>query len=285
MQKNVAGAGLSKDGLNNLQVNAGNGIEIDGDNVAIDIGDDSLQFITGEIRVRTDDITIETVSGVGIRVKAGGINTLQLADDAVTTVKILDGAVATDKIADDAVTRDKIDANVAGAGLGQNTNGSLEVNAGNGIEIDGDAVHVDIADNSLGFTGGDIRVNVDNSTIETDGTDGVRVKDLGIKTQHIANSAVTTNKINDLAVTTNKIADNAVTFNKLSVGVQNRIIGLEDDVQSLKGGVAMAMAIANSPVILDGDKTFSLSVKTARWILFCAYYVPGFMCSGFRLFF
>ena len=71
---------------------------------------------------------------------------------------------------------------------------------------------------------------------------------------------VTTQKLADGAVTTSKITDGAVTFNKLSSGVQNRITSLERGVNDLKEGVALAMAMANAPIYLNGENTFSVSL-------------------------
>ena len=51
-----------------------------------------------------------------------------------------------------------------------------------------------------------------------------------------------------IANNTNAIANNT-----------NRIATLEDDVENLKGGVAMAIAIANAPIVSNGDNKFSLS--------------------------
>lgn len=49
-------------------------------------------------------------------------------------------------------------------------------------------------------------INVDNATIEISGGDSIQVKDLGITTGKLANSAVTTVKINANAVTLDKLA-------------------------------------------------------------------------------
>jgi hypothetical protein len=90
------------------------------------------------------------------------------ANRAVGSNHIKTSAVTTTKIADDAVDKTKIAADVAGSGLGQNVDGSLEV-------------------------------NVDGSTIEIN-TDSLRVKDLGITTAKLAATSVTAAKLgNDVA--------------------------------------------------------------------------------------
>ena len=53
-----------------------------------------------------------------------------------------DGAIGTTQIADDAVDKDKIALDVAGDGLGQNANGSLEVNTAGGLETSSDNVQI-----------------------------------------------------------------------------------------------------------------------------------------------
>ena len=55
-----------------------------------------------------DGTTLTLSSGV-FSITAGGVDTTELADEAVTTAKIDDEAVTTAKIADEAVTTAKID--------------------------------------------------------------------------------------------------------------------------------------------------------------------------------
>lgn len=64
--------------------------------------------------------------------------TMTITLDAVTTAKIINSAITTAKLANDAVTKDKINADVAGNGLSQNADGSLEINIGNGLQIQSD---------------------------------------------------------------------------------------------------------------------------------------------------
>ena len=66
--------------------------------------------------------------------------TVTIQNAVITTTKLQDGAVTIPKIADDAVTRDKIAADVAGTGLSQASNGSLQVNVGDGLILDGDTI-------------------------------------------------------------------------------------------------------------------------------------------------
>jgi hypothetical protein len=112
------------------------------------------------------------------------VATAALQDAAVTTIKIADLNVTTPKIADDAVDKTKINADVAGLGLSQ-------------------------------AVGGELDVNVDNSTIEVT-ADTLQVKNDGITTLKILNGAVTTPKIADNAVTTAKILDGNVTTAKVA---------------------------------------------------------------------
>lgn len=64
---------------------------------------DGVEVTPAELvaELEPDDVTLEAAEGV-VQVKAGGIDTAQLAD----------GAVETDKIADEAVTEAKLDSGV-----------------------------------------------------------------------------------------------------------------------------------------------------------------------------
>ncbi|MEM9829880.1 MAG: hypothetical protein AAF944_04545 [Bacteroidota bacterium] len=78
------------------------------------------------------ELLIGNVSGVATPVSLSGdatLNadgTLTITLDAVTTDKIINQAITTAKLANNAVTREKINSNVAGSGLNQAANGSLQ---------------------------------------------------------------------------------------------------------------------------------------------------------------
>jgi len=139
------------------------GITISGADVSVDHDGQGLTFSGVQLALELDGSTLSK-SASGLKVADLGIGSGQLASNAVTTAKINN----------DAVDKDKIAADVAGNGLGQNVDGSLEV-------------------------------NVDGSTLEIN-TDSLRVKDLGITSAKLAADSVITSKILDANVTNAKIA-------------------------------------------------------------------------------
>lgn len=74
-------------------------------------------LLNGKIDVKVD----------GVRISTNGSNQLYIPTDGVDSNEIKGAAVTTSKIANDAVDKDKIAADVAGTGLEQALNGSLEV--------------------------------------------------------------------------------------------------------------------------------------------------------------
>lgn len=77
-------------------------------------------------------------------------------------------------------------------------------------------------------------------------------------TVDLADNAVTSGKIADGAVTSAKIADGAVTYDKLGADVQGMIGGVNGHLSDLDAGVAMALAMANVPMVQG--KALSLGV-------------------------
>jgi hypothetical protein len=149
------------------------------------LGDGGLVSLGGSVSlsVNVDDSSIE-INADALRIKDSGVTTAKINDSAVTTAKIDDGAVTNAKLANSSLTV------TAGAGLGDG-----------GLVSLGDSVS--------------LSVNVDDSSIEIS-ADALRIKDLGVTTAKINDSAVTTLKISDANVTTDKLADSAVTTAKIS---------------------------------------------------------------------
>ncbi|WKN31477.1 hypothetical protein PZB74_21235 [Porifericola rhodea] len=93
-----------------------------------------------------------------IQLNSDGTMTITL--DAITTAKILDQAVTTAKIANQAVTKDKINADVAGEGLAQNADGSLELNiGGGGLQLNADQLQLSNTSNGQILIGDGSQVN------------------------------------------------------------------------------------------------------------------------------
>ena len=101
----------------------------------------------------------------------------------------------------------------AGNGLTKTAN-RLDVSVGNGIQISSDAVAFR-AGAALDFAGGDVDVQVDDSSIEINGSGNLQVKANGITSAMIGTNQVTGSEIAALAVATANLADSSVTSAKL----------------------------------------------------------------------
>lgn len=129
---------------------------------------------TPTITVTVDNVDYE-ISAV---VNNGSIDTIHIANLAVTTGKLADGAVTTVKIQDGAVTNPKI---------GDDAVSTVKIQ-------DGAVTEPKLATNSVST------IKIQNSAVTTD---------------KINNGAVTTGKIADNAITNDKMANDAVTHEKI----------------------------------------------------------------------
>ncbi|CAB4125803.1 Coiled stalk of trimeric autotransporter adhesin [uncultured Caudovirales phage] len=158
--------------------------------------------VSGQLRVKLDGSTLARSSS-GMKVSALGITASELAATSVTKTKIA--------------------ADVAGNGLGQNVDGSLEI-------------------------------NVDNSTVEIS-TDILRVKDLGISAAKLAADSVTTVKILDGNVTLAKLASNSVDENKIVSTTFNAAGAITGG-----GGTKVAVQVDSSTIEISSN---ALRIKDA----------------------
>ncbi|MEP2401374.1 MAG: hypothetical protein ABJH92_14165, partial [Ekhidna sp.] len=166
-------------------------------------------------QVQTADIAnLNVTTG---KLAADAVTNAQLADDAVNTENIADGQVqtadiadanvTTAKINDDAVTAAKINADVAGTGLQQAGDGSLEADFGN--------LATTLAGDGLIDNAGAIDANVDDVTIETN-ADIIRVKAEGITANEIATGAVASDEVLDNSLTTDDLGTASVNTDELA---------------------------------------------------------------------
>lgn len=143
---------------------------------------------------RLQDATVNTLQLANLAVTAA-----KLAADAVTTLKILDLNVTTAKLADLAVTTGKLnDLAVTAAKLAADSVITAKI-----LDLAVTTAKI----NDLAITSGKV---ADLAIITA------KINDLAVTTGKIADLAVTTAKINDLAITTAKIAAGAVTPSKMS---------------------------------------------------------------------
>ena len=216
----------------------------------------------------TTDVTYNDTSGTTtINVKAGGVGTTQLADDAVTSAKLgpeavdtnalKDGNVTTGKIADDAVTSAKL-------GSGAVDTDALGTNAVISAKIATGAVTADeIASDAV------TTAKILNANVNSD-----KLADNAVATAKIANDAVTTLKILNANITTAKIADDAVTVDKIGPGAVDSTALGADSVTAAKiatgavGSTEIAASAVDEGKIVNGavteDKLAANAVTTGK---------------------
>jgi hypothetical protein len=103
----------------------------------------------------------------------------------------------------------------------------------------------------------------DNSTLEVHTTGYLKVKDLGVDTQHLADGAVETAKIGDDQVTTAKIGDDEVTYAKMQDVAAYSVIGNNTNATATPAAISiddLKDNISNATQTADGlmssaDKT------------------------------
>lgn len=221
----VAGAGLTGGGNQALAVNVGTGLEVTGDQVAIsDGGVNSTQLAAN---------AVETA-----KIKDANVTSAKLATDAVETLKIKDSAVTAAKISDNAVTTAKI-------GAAQVTEAKIAASAVTGAKI---------ADDTL------TEQKFQSLCIPTGALQGSSVT-----TAKIADSNVTTDKINNDAVVSTKIANGAVTANKLAVNsvTADKIGNGEVQTSKIAAGAITGAKIANGTI--DNTKLADQAIKASHF--------------------
>lgn len=169
-------------------------------------------------KIADDAVTTAKIADDNITqalIAAGAIGTTELQADAVTSAKITDSNVTTDKIADGNVTTIKLaDANVT-TGKIADANVTTAKIANNAVTAT--QLASSVAGNGLsGGAGTALSVDVDDQTIILNGQQNLALKDLGVSSGKIADSAIGEAKIGSGAVTTSKIASNAITTSLLA---------------------------------------------------------------------
>jgi len=206
------------------------GITISGSDVSVDHDGQGLTFSGVQLALELDGSTLSK-SASGLKVASLGITASELAANAVTTAKINN----------DAVDKDKIAADVAGSGLGQNVDGSLEVNVDSStIEINADTLRVKDA--------GIVAAKLASDSVIT-----AKILDENVTAAKLASDSVTTIKILDSNVTTAKLANDSVDKDKINADVAGNGLG-----QNVSG--ALEVNVDGSTLEINAD---ALRVKDA----------------------
>ena len=186
----------------------------------------SKELVQGGVITLIDDGVIP-----GAKLVSSSVDTLQLANDAVTEIKIIDGAVTTTKIADASVTAAKLAAgaldtnNIADGAV---TTAKLADAAVTNVKLAVDAVATtNIADDSV--TSAKIAAGaVDTTALALASVDSSIISNGAVGTTELANDSVTVDKIGAgavdstaiaaSAVNTTELADDSVTTSKIAAG-------------------------------------------------------------------
>ncbi|MEM6642526.1 MAG: hypothetical protein AAF616_06075, partial [Bacteroidota bacterium] len=238
--------------------NVAQGLPVAGDITALNNGTADLQI--NQDAVTTFEILNETIAAQDIATDA--VTSDEIAADAVGTSEIENLSIQTEDISNSAVDKDKINEDVAGLGLSKNlTDGSLQVNLGNGITFNQDTLVADleaIAGDGLVEDDGVLDVNVDNTTLETN-ADIVRIKAEGVGNNELALNAVTSDKILDNEVSSADIADGTIV--DVDVKADAAIAGTKINPDFGNQDVSTTGSITGS-TLTDGDFATTAGVVT-----------------------
>ena len=183
-----------------------------------------------------------------------------IVDNTINSADILDGTITGADIAADTITA----ANIAADAVGSS---ELANNAVDTAAIqDGAVATAKLADGA-----------VTNAKLAANAVGTANIQDGAVATAKIADGAVTNAKLAANAVGTSNIQNGAVTFAKLDAGVQAQLIANsalldqhsatlarhEEHLSDLDAAIAMALALANIPVV--PGKTFSLGMAAGTY--------------------
>lgn len=99
LNSNVAGAGLSGGNGTALAVNCGDGLDFNGDDVEVQLGDGLEMSSGGDVQIKFDGVTIGVTTDTG---------ELQVKDESITNVKMGPAAIGETELANNAVTASKV---------------------------------------------------------------------------------------------------------------------------------------------------------------------------------
>mgnify|MGYP006908226649 CR=1 FL=1 len=237
----------------------------DGNGIADFSYDGSTSGVT--VAVEADGATL-TVGASGVKVSDSGIDTDQLANDAVTNDKIADDAVDTAQLADGAVDADRLASD--SVTLGKIADGAFSVTGSGDVSgqasISGDSVNVSL---SLGSEVVDTAELADdavtNAKIASDAVNGDSIADGSISTAMFSGSALVTESegiaSNDVdtavptAAAVKDYVDTQITAEDLDISTDSGNIDIDLDSETLgingKSGRGIAVSGSGTDVTIE----------------------------------
>ncbi len=135
-----------------------------------------------------------------------------------------------------------------------------------------------VAGNAISRTGNQLDVNVDDATIEINGSDKLQLKNSGILTSHLSTGCVDTNALGSDCITSDKIADDQVLSEHIAAGA---ILEEHVSANSINQGALKTFCVTHTKIapnsvtttkIIDGAIT---SAKIASQTIVSGDVAPG----------
>jgi len=153
------------------KLNLGTALTESSGNLTLDssVAGTGLELVNQVLSIKLDGSSLAATGAAGLSVANGGIDTIQLADDAVTAAKIADGAIDDSAmLADGVVANSKLAGNIP----------ADKLNTGSGLQDNAGVLEVKLDGGSLAVT-----------------ADGLAIADDGVSTDAIADAQVTGAKL------------------------------------------------------------------------------------------
>lgn len=249
----------------------GDGITVSGGTIDIDHDGQGLQISGAQLSIELDGTTIQkSVSGLKVNpnlsvttlsasgsVTGSNLSGTNTGDQTITltgdvtgsgtgsfAATIANSAVTTIKINDDAVTKEKINVDVAGNGIAQNANGSLEIQAGDAsLTVNADSLEVKRdAAGAIGLSGTGIKARVDDATIEISGTNELKVKESGIQKVFVSMVAGENINAGDVVYLSTSVAGQVLKADADALSSCEGVIGIADETVSASAAIRIQVA-------------------------------------------
>nr|WP_241391076.1 hypothetical protein [Serratia proteamaculans]ULG16488.1 hypothetical protein 1137p_00090 [Serratia proteamaculans] len=206
----AAGKGMKRSGTGQLELNAGSGLNVDGNGVSVKVGN-GVAIDSGGVTIKAGDGV--TVNNSGVTIKAGQGIIVREGGVSIKTgggIKVDEGGVSIKQGGGFLISGDgKLHVN-AGNGIKLGSNG-VEVKAGNGIHSNGNGLHIKLAKGKYtnggegqgndgqidGSAGG---LNLTSKGLSVDAGEGIQINGFGVSIKLATNSGLRVDENNGLCV-------------------------------------------------------------------------------------